>query len=464
MLSLELDKKVFNLSILSFKSLDGSEIGSNCYIVGMDGADFVLDCGLHPKKEGKEALPDLSLLENPPQALLISHSHVDHCGAAPCLVREYQDLECYTTEPNVRLMDRMLHNSVSVMGLLALEQGISGYPLYSHMEVEHLIHRTYGLDFEHRFHLPGDCPVEVSFHPSGHVLGSASILMRFPGHTLYYTGDVCVAQQELMAGLSLPSEPIDTLIIESTRGGQEDGQHISFSREVNRFAKEIAKVLNADGVVLVPSFALGRTQEVLNIIARLMETGRIPKVPVYASGLGRAVYELYSKFSHFLKPDASLRPLNHFKRVGDVWDHLVRRKLLKHPCIIVATSGMMIENTPSAMLAQDIVRNRRNGIFFVGYLDPDTLGYKLLHADVGERLRFETRGRDVPIELHNRQQFHFSAHANREDLCWLISKLQPRNVIFVHGDDDATEWMYANCPCPENKYIPAAGETLLLEA
>ena len=443
----------------------GAEIGANSFLVGPEDEQVVLDCGVHPKKEGLACLPCLDRIEHPPQAVLISHGHVDHCGAVPLLLREFPSTECYATQPTVSIMDRMLHNSVSVMGTLALERGIVDYPLYTHQDVDRVIRRAYGLEYKHEFALTSGSRIRASFYRSGHVLGSAGILVKWPHHTLYYTGDLCTNPQELIPGISHldKSERVDSLVIESTRGMHQNGS-VTREGEVKRFGVEVTRVLDRGGMVLVPSFALGRTQELLNIISRLMRSGRIPDVPILASGLGRAIYEIYSKYEDYLRRGAELRPLYEFKRIGDVWERTVRRDLLKKSCIIVATSGMMIENTPSAMLAQDVVREERNGIFFVGYLDPDTLGYRLLHASPGDEFVFELSGRPVTVRNDHRLAFDFSAHANREDLLALIRRTRPKNVVFVHGDPEAIDWMMAHCDVDCRKHRARIGDTLHLDA
>jgi len=443
----------------------GSEIGANCYLLGVGDREVILDCGLHPKKEGKAALPELFRLDHAPDALLVSHGHIDHCGGAPYLMKQFPGLECFMTQPTVSIMDRMLHNSVSVMGTLALEQGIADYPLYSHSDVDQALRMSYGLELNREFDLSWDSPFRASFHHAGHVLGSAGILLRAPGHTVYYTGDVCMNDQELMGQSVLPDDvDVDTLIIESTRGTYENGGGLSYQGEVKRLCREISAVLENGGVALIPSFALGRTQELLNIIARLMEDGDLPEVKVYASGLGRAVYEVYSRFRDYLRPEAEVRPLRQFARIGDVWERSVRRELVRKPCIIVATSGMMIKNTPSAMITIEVVQQTNHGIFFVGYLDPDTPGYELLHADPGDDILLETTGRPVKIALENRQSFDLSAHATREELCRLVDEMRPKNVVFVHGDPEAVDWMSQNCAGDFARFTPALGETLELES
>lgn len=455
------------MSTITFRAIGGgAEIGANSYLIGADGHDVLLDCGLHPKKEGRVALPEFDLLTQAPEALLVSHGHIDHCGAVPFAMREFPGAACYATHPTVNIMDRMLHNSVSVMGMLAVEREIRDYPLYTHSDVDAALRRCHGLHYEREFSPTWDSPFRVSFHHSGHVLGSASVLLRTEGHTLLYSGDVCMTHQELMAGMTLLDKevPVDTLIVESTRGTVELGHTITFEGEVDRFAEEVAKVLNDGGCVLVPSFALGRMQELLNVISRLQANDRVPDVPVYASGLGRAIYEIYHKYTDFLRPEKTLRPLAEFNRIGDVWDGAVRRNLLRSPCIIVATSGMMTENTPSALIAMEMVRDTKHGIFFVGYLDSETLGYKLLNAEIGEALSFEVDGAPIKVRLENRQSFNFSAHANREDLCKLIDHIAPKNIIFVHGDPDATAWMSENTSAVYRKFIPTIGETIALES
>lgn len=443
----------------------GGEVGAACFLVDVDGCRIVLDCGTHPKKDGYDALPNLAALEQAPDALIISHGHVDHIGAAPYLLREFPLTKVFATMPTVSIMDRMLHNSVAVMETLAREKGIRDYPLYDHADVNYALRSVRGVDCDVPFNVCTSVPVEGRLQHAGHVLGSASVLLRADGHTLFYTSDICETNQELLAGYTpLENTQVDTLVIECTRGATEESKVKDYLDEVDRLAEHVNRVLRDGGCVLLPCFALGRTQEMLNIISRLQETGRVPSVPVYASGLGRAVYELYDKYAHYLRPDAMLRPLNLYDRIGNVWDPKRIDDLLRHPAIIVATSGMMIENTPSAMIAREIVQETQHGIFFVGYVDPETLGYKLLHSVPGEKLSFATGWPQVPVRLQNIQRFDFSAHAPRAALRGVIEQVKPRNVVYVHGDPEAVAWMEANTGNGFARFAPLVGENIELKA
>jgi Cft2 family RNA processing exonuclease len=432
----------------------------------MDGHSLLLDSGTHPKKDGKESLPEFGLVTKAPEAVIISHAHIDHCGSVPYLVKQFPLARIYATVPTVRIMDRMLHNSVAVMETLARERGIADYPLYTHDDVHYAMRSIRGFDLGVPFGVNMPIPVKATFHHAGHVLGSASTLLRLPGHTVFYTADICETDQELMGGFRPldKSVKIDTLIVESTRGATEEHRIKVYSEEIARLSKAVKQVLDQGGAVLIPCFALGRTQEVLNVLARLQEEGRIPTVPIYASGLGRAMYEIYEKYGEYLRPDAMLRSLDSFDRIGNVYDPRKVDELLSHPCIIVATSGMMIENTPSAMIAREMVQQPQHGIFFVGYLDHETLGYKLLHAEPGDLLAFTLRGEPVERKLTNIERFDFSSHAPRQALKDLVERIQPKNVVFVHGDPDAVDWMLANAPGARNSFAPRIGETLTLES
>jgi Cft2 family RNA processing exonuclease len=454
-------------SAITFTVLGGGgEVGAACFQVDFNGCRVLLDCGTHPKKDGLDALPALSLLNTAPDALVVSHGHADHIGAVPFLLREFPLTRTYATVPTVSIMDRMLHNSVSVMETLAKERGIKDYPLYDHSDASYAVRSVRGFEVGESFSLETRVPVEAKFQHAGHVLGSASVLLRSQGHTLYYTADICETNQELMGGYTpLPRDvEVDTLIIECTRGATEESRVKKHEDEVDRLAESLSKVLIEGGCVLIPCFALGRMQEVLNIVSRLQETGRVPAVPVYASGLGRAVYEIYDRFPEYLKPDAFLRPLDIYDRIGNVWDPARAADLIREPSIIVATSGMMIENTPSAMIARSMVQHTHHGIFFVGYLDHETLGYQLLHSQPGDTLKFALGYPGTEVRLQNIQRFDFSAHAARAALKSVIERIKPKNVLYIHGDTDALAWMQENTGNGFVSHVPLVGQTIELKA
>ncbi len=453
--------RCISLSILG----GGGEIGASCFEISFANEHIFLDCGIHPKKEGFESLPNLELMSSFPDAVLITHGHVDHCGSLPYLTRLFPNFKVHATIPTLRIIERMLHNSVVVMNTLRKERGIFEYPLYQHEDVENLMEITRAHLFNTPFEVSSKGVFRASFNPAGHVLGSGSILLEMDNYKILYTGDISASNQELLGPYQSLNglDEVDTIILESTQGAVDENQVNSYYEESLRLIKSINQTIEQGGTVLIPTFALGRTQEIANMLARFQEEGLLAKVPIYISGLGRAIYEIYEQFREYLDTKNELRPLNCFRKLGNVWQPAEIKRLLTNPSIIVATSGMMIENTPSALIAQEMVKSKHHGIFFVGYVDSDTLGYKLLNSKEGDELQFQLDAEPVKIKLQNIQRFHFSGHAYRNALLDLIEQLNPKNVILVHGDPPALNWMKENINSRFKCFVPQNNSKITLE-
>ncbi len=443
----------------------GGEIGANCYEISYAHEHIFLDCGIHPKKEGFDSLPLFDSMESFPDAVLVTHGHMDHCGSLPYLAKLFPHFKIHATLPTLRIMERMLHNSVVVMNTLRKERNIFEYPLYQHEDVENMMEITRAHLYNNYFDVSNKGVFRAFFNPAGHVLGSGSILLELDDYKILYTGDISAGYQELLGPYQsmIWLEEVDIIILESTQGAVDENQVNSYEEESLRLAQDINQVLEGEGSVLIPTFALGRTQEIANILARLQEEGILLKVPIYISGLGRAIYDIYEQFREYLAEDSKLRPLSCFRKLGNIWQPEIMRQLLSTPSIIIATSGMMIENTPSALIAQEMVQTTHNGIFFVGYVDPDTLGYKLLTAKPGDELLFQLDAEPVKVKLRNIKRFHFSGHAYRTALLKLIDDLKPKNVVLVHGDPPALDWMRENINSKTNIFVPQNGTKLTFE-
>jgi predicted metal-dependent RNase len=171
-----------------------------------------------------------------------------------------------------------------------------------------------------------------------------------------------------------------------------------------------------------------------------MRQAQIPPVPLYISGLGKSITEIYQEHRRYLLPRASILSFDLFSVFGYL-DDLSLEALLEKPCLIVATNGMMVENTPSARLARRMVQEERHGIFFCGYVDPDTLGYRVFHSKPGDSLTFSPGGEPVTIRTPNIRRFYLSSHADRYELLELARKVRPRNIVLVHGQKPGMEFM-----------------------
>jgi cleavage and polyadenylation specificity factor subunit 3 len=430
----------------------GQEIGANSYLLNLSGTRILLDAGLHPKKFGQESLPDYDRIDHELEAIFISHAHLDHVGSLPLANRRHPQAPIFATIPTKDIALRMLHNTVTVMNIFREEKGMLEYPFFDRQDLWPLEEEILGVEYRPR-RIPSSQEdnlysewvhlrrgIQVHFIPAGHVLGAAGLLLRQGKRLLYYTGDISLQPQTLIPGAILPEGKIDTLILECTYGNDPVYHSRNRQGEIESFARETTSILSAGGCVLIPAFALGKTQEVLCILYQLMRQGQIPSVPLHLSGLGKSITEIYQDHRRYLLPRASILSFDLFSVLGYL-DDLSIQSLLKEPAIIVATNGMMVENTPSARIARWMVQEERHGIFFCGYVDPDTLGYRVFHARPGEALSFAPEGDPVTIRNPNIRRFYLSSHADRYELLEVARKIDPRSIVLIHGEKEGMEFM-----------------------
>src|SRR4051812_44097200 len=250
------------------------EIGANSYCIEIDGHSLVLDCGMHPKFEGEEALPNFKLLQDRTlEAIVISHAHQDHIGTLPVLMRRQPTARVFMPEATAQIGDALLHNSVNVMTRQREELGVMLYPLFTHRETDRATDLWQSCPMRQRITISGERArpdesevVTFEFYDAGHVLGSSGILLRGKTQTVFYTGDVNFDDQSIMQSAVFPQEGVDILIMECTRGDHETPADWSRESEEQRLAQAITDAFNQQGCVLIPVFALGKTQELLAMI------------------------------------------------------------------------------------------------------------------------------------------------------------------------------------------------------
>ena len=448
-------------------------IGANSYALEIGGRRLVLDGGMHPKLEGMEALPDYPLLaDDSVDAVLLSHAHQDHLGAIPVLMRRHPRARLFATEPTRQIADIMLHNSVNVMLRMREERGISAYPLFTHREVDAQFRRWNSVPLHRRWSLEGErlgpgeeSPLSFEFYDAGHILGSVGTLIRSEGRTVFYTGDVNFEDQTISQGASFPEEPLDVLIVETTRGDSPLPPGFTRQAEQERLAAALVQAFLTGGTVLIPVFALGKTQELLAMVAGMQERGVLPaRFPVYIGGLSTRITETYDRLaSQWPRQQPGLKLLDTLSPFV-VSGRDVEALPLKSGRLYALTSGMMSENTLSNVFAERLIGQRAHHLFFVGYADPDSPGGRIKAAAPGEPVALEEGRPGIPLRAHV-EEFNFSAHASRESLRAWIGKVRPKKVLLVHGDEPAIEWFRAALAAdlPESEIcVPPPGEWITL--
>jgi len=455
------------------------EIGASCHYLFVDGTGILLDSGADPEKEGLASMPDLDVIAHHPEwpvdHAIVTHAHHDHLGALPHLVRTFPHVQVHMTSATRQLADILLPASARLQRRKLKEGTSSVAPLFDEEDVEASSYVYLAQGLEREFDLAGYNAREDltgEFFDGGHVLGSAGVLIRCVDggeeRTVFYTGDTGMRKQTIIPGAAYPDEEIDILLLESTLGADPDAENVARRGEEIRLGESMAKVLNRGGVVLMPVFALGRGQEMLALVDRFKRRGIIPDdIPVYTAGMMRAIGDLYDK-TRLTTP----RLNEEFQVYGVPQQRLPRSQqalleALKRPCIMAVGSGMMFERTISNKIAQLIAGNEKNGVFLVGYAREDSPAALMLEARAegkGTEAVLQTSKGPQPIAC-DVERFRFSGHAHRRDLLELVERLNPKQIVLVHGEQKAKEWMADNIRFfhPEIPvHMPTKGDVLEL--
>lgn len=424
-----------------------TDIGASAWLVELDEHRILLDAGMHPKREGRAAMPLLNKAgTHDVDAIAISHCHHDHVGALPLACRQFPKAHVLMTELSYLLVERVLHNSVNVMTRQRDELGIKEYPLYTHDELDDIAPIFQGFKYNraiewaaHHKSRAGQPSPTLEFFDAGHTLGSAGVLLRGKKETLFYTGDVCFHDQTILKSARFEDVKADVMIMETTRGNREVPKEFTREREIERLVAAIHEGQKKKGCVMIPSFALGRTQEILALLALLMREGKLKKQPIYIGGLGRVFTELYDIESHRMHRQHTNLQLNEALQLIVLEKGMADNMKLTGGKIFVITAGMMSENTAAHTLAARMIGDEKQSIFFVGYADPDSPAGRLKAANQGETFVFSPSAGRVTKHCDVRD-FDLTAHANREDLMELVGQVSPRAILLGHGDEAARNW------------------------
>ena len=424
-----------------------TDIGASAWLVELDEHRILLDAGMHPKREGRAAMPTFNKANtHDVDAIALSHCHHDHVGALPLACRQYPKAHVLMTELSYLLVERVLHNSVNAMTRQRDELGIREYPLYTHDELDEIAPHFQGFKYNrevewqayHKVRAGLPSPT-LEFFDAGHTLGSAGILLRGKKETMFYTGDVCFHDQTILKGARFEDVKADVLIMETTRGNRAVADGFTREKEIERLVAAIHTAEKKKGAIMIPSFALGRTQEMLALLALLMREGKLKKQPIYIGGLGRVFTEIYDiEASRTHRQHTNLH-LNDALQLVVLEKGAADTMKLSGGKIFVITAGMMSENTAAHTLATRMIGDEKQSIFFVGYADPDSPAGHLKEAKPGETFVFSPSAGQVTKRC-DVQDFDLTAHANREDLLEFVGQVSPRAILLGHGDDAARRW------------------------
>ena len=409
------------------------EVGRSCIELQTKGDRYLLDCGVKFTEDGfayPQGLFDVPDLDG----VFLSHAHLDHSGGLPFF--EHKDLRgpIFCTSQTTILAKALLKDSFEVARIKHLHPAFTRIDL---KEVKKDIHVVqFDKPFDHR-------KVRATFFNAGHIPGSSSILLEAEGKRILYTGDMNVAKTMLMKEVSPSYGPVDILITESTYGYRSLPDRDVIGKH---FLDRIAEVVKNGGSVLIPVFAIGRAQEILQILSK-----RKFKVPIYLDGMARKVTgKILMNPSKYVKNKEKLAHMYY-----DVikWPHNQeeRNDIAEKQGIFVTTSGML-QGGPVMHYLKHFWHDPRSAIFLTGYQCKRTNGRNLLDHGYVYLKGWRT---EVKCQV---EKYDFSGHSDREQLEAYIKKVNPREALIIqHGDPESVEslasWAKKTLSC--NVFGPA---------
>lgn len=419
---------------LSFRALGGAgEVGGSSHLLDFGRTRVLVDAGIKPDGRGPAA-PDFKAVEAL-DAAIITHAHLDHCGALPLLVRDRPELPIYCTPPSARLIISALNDHAAMGG------GVSGgAPI--HEVGKRLVPVPFGKPIE-----VGDARVTLT--ESGHILGAASVLLRSGAATVFHTGDICMEDHFSIPSAQLPDvSDIDLLIMEATLASQE---FEPFSESVRKMVEVINETtLEREGTVLIPTYALGQAQEIILGLKHYgREYGLDRDVFIYVDGSVVTTSErLYAEQIGYMKPylqQSDPREVFFSENIRAVDnDDRARERILSNPCAVIA-SPVTMQGGASAFYRRRLEKSARNAVIL-----PSNAGasYGAGHRASGEE------------EAWRVERVSFAAHCTQDELISITEKLSPRQIILIHGSRRRISALAYRLAPNHKIHTPAVGETV----
>jgi len=413
------------------------EVGASCALVTLGERRILVDCGMRMKGD---SLPDLSTLQaaGGADAIVLTHAHMDHSGSLPVVSEAFPRARIYMTPPTLALIRVLLYDSLKIM---AQEEEI---PTYDRDQVERMLGRAAPLGFEDTAEIAGG--VRLTFSPAGHILGAASAYLASSAGSVFFSGDLSKDPQRTVSGLSVPRLRPRACVLEATYG---DRLHTDRKVEEARLIESVRERVQESARILLPSFAVGRAQEVILILRAAIRKGQLPEFPIYVDGMVREVCRIYRQFPNYLREPLAKRvwrgeDVFFSDPVRAVSTPEERREIVrqKGPYCIISSSGML-SGGPSAFYAAHLAADPAAYIAVTGYQDEESPGRKLQQvfrdgaaaiAGTGTAApTWSIGGREVPLRCRL-GTFGLSAHADSGQLLALADHLAPKQVYLVHGD------------------------------
>jgi KH/beta-lactamase-domain protein len=414
------------------------EVGRSCYLLQTRYSKVLIDCGVNVSNISETPylyLPEVQPLDSL-DAVVITHAHLDHCGLVPLLYKYNYRGPIYVTPPTRDLMVLLQLDFIEVAGR-------EKEAIYSSAMVREALKHTITLNYGEVTDISPD--LRLTFYNAGHILGSAIAHFHI-GEGLYniaFTGDFKFEKTRLFDKTVTNFPRLEALIMEATYGGVNDFQPSRTEAE-QRLIEIINQTVEKGGKVLIPTFAVGRSQEVMVVLEEAIREKKLKEVPIYIDGMIYEATAIHTAYPEYL--NSELRDMILYNGINPfISDSFVRVDSAEKrdsvindpsPCVILSPSGML-NGGPVMEYFKHLAEDEKNTIVFVGYQAEGTLGRKVQKG--WKEIPFPTNGRREVIDVKMRVETvdGFSGHSDRKQLLNYVKFLNPKpsKIVTVHGDE-----------------------------
>lgn len=418
------------------------EVGASCTLIEIAGKLLLVDAGIRISPRSNRGvqnsqLPDLQPISaaGGPDFILVTHAHTDHTGALPLILEQYPQVPVLATQATQALTRVLQLDAQRIMKSRQDQEG--ELPLFDEIAVQRLMDAFQTVEFDKPIKLGEG--LQVTYRTAGHIAGAAMLIIESSEGTLVMSGDISKSEQRTVRSVQVPSIKADALVLESTYGGKLHANRVA---EEKRLIETLKRVTERGGKVLIPAFALGRAQEVVQIILAYKDE---LDVPVYVDGMVRTVCDAYGTFADILpKQMVRMAGNEHLFFRGKIRpvrsnQHRNEIGMSNEPLVVVASSGMLTGGA-SVAYAKYFAPDERNAILLTGYQDEEAPG-RFLQRIMKERedgetptLTFDDSTVKVRCEIGT---YSLSAHADESELVSFAEALKASDIMLVHGDPGA---------------------------
>ncbi|MGQ4891817.1 MAG: MBL fold metallo-hydrolase [Candidatus Njordarchaeia archaeon] len=393
------------MNSVSIRFLGGAKrIGCSSVLINNSGKGILIDYGSNPSNEFTKPI-DVNPLNL--QSVVLSHAHIDHSGALPMLYKGALYPLLIATPPTIDLTALLIRDMMKIL---------KGDVPFSELDLDRMLQTALPLKYNKPVNIGDGALVELL--DAGHIPGSSSVLVSINGKKIWYTGDINLIESRLLKPADVYREA-DIVIMETTYANRDHPDRIG---EEQRLVKRAEEIVEDKGVVLIPAFSVGRSQEIISILTKYDFNGSIA-----LDGMARPATEIILRHPEFIKDfDLLERAVSRVKWIRSRGE---RKKLLKKPGVIVAPAGMLSGGWAEWYL-KHVYDDEKNGIFLVSFQVPGTLGYRIAN----ER-KFFLAGKEKHISAQV-EVFELSGHSGRKELFEIVKSLEnPEKIFLMHGEE-----------------------------